>query len=471
MPSSPRPERIVIFGAGPAGLTAGYEAVRRGYEPVLLEQDGQVGGISRTVDHNGYLFDIGGHRFFTKSAEVRKIWQDILGPELLTRPRLSRIYYRNRFFHYPLKPLNALVNLGPVEAARSVLSYAAAQVRPAKEIVTFEDWVSRHFGRRLFEIFFKTYTEKVWGLSCRELRADWAAQRIKSLSLFKAVADAFGIRTGPPVTTLIEEFQYPARGPGQMWARAREIIERGGGRVRLGCRVERVGHRNGTVLAVTVRTPQGRAEVSGDHYVSSLPLRDLILALEPRPPEGVVRAAEGLRYRDFFTVGLILRKERVFPDNWIYVHSPDVRVGRIQNFKNWSPHMVPDARHTSLGLEYFCFKTDEIWSRPDRDLIDLAVAELRRLGLAGAAEVVDGTVIRSPNTYPIYDPGYRDRVAVIRGFLAGFSNLRTIGRNGLHRYNNQDHSMLTGLRAIGNIAGEGGSVWDVNADEDYHETA
>ncbi len=461
--------RVMIIGAGPAGLTAAHAAVKNGFEALVFEQDRQVGGISKTVDYKGYLFDIGGHRFFTKSDEVKKLWHEIMGPEFLTRPRLSRIYYKNRYFYYPLKPLNALYNLGPWEACRVAFSYLATQVRPSKDIVTFEDWVTKNFGKRLFQIFFKTYTEKVWGISCRELRADWAAQRIKSLSLFRAVLDSFGLMKSGRVTTLIDEFQYPRRGPGQMWAKAREIIESRGGRIELGTRVERLRHGNGRVLSALIRSSQGQDEIHGDHFLSSAPLQELILSMDPLPPERVIQAAKGLRYRDFFTVGLIIEKEHVFPDNWIYIHSPEVRVGRIQNFKNWSPFMVPDNRFTSLGLEYFCFETDEIWTRPDSDLRRLAAEELATLSLAEQSQIVDGTVIRSKKTYPVYDAAYRSHIETIKDYLSSFSNLQTMGRNGLHRYNNQDHSMLTALRAIGNVLGEGRSVWDVNADDEYHE--
>lgn len=470
MPAPSRREEVVIFGAGPAGLTAGYECVRRGLHPVIFEQDGRVGGISRTVDHNGYLFDVGGHRFFTKSAEVRKIWEDLLGSEFLDRPRLSRIYYKNRFFDYPLKPVNALANLGLAEALRIVLSYAAAQIRPAGDIRTFEDWVSRKFGRRLYQIFFKTYSEKVWGIDCREIQADWAAQRIKSLTLARAVLDSLGLAKGDKATTLIDRFQYPAKGPGQMWDKARGFIESRGGRIEMNARAVRLNHRQGRILSAIIEGPQARTEARGDYYISSLPLKDLILSLDPAPPDSVVDSALRLRYRDFFTVGLIIEKRDVFPDNWIYVHSPDVRVGRVQNFKNWSPRMVPDSGRTSLGLEYFCFETDAVWKEPDHALVDLARSEIVRLGFLEPSQVVDGIVIRSKKAYPVYDSNYRASVGAIRAYLATFANLQTIGRNGLHRYNNQDHSMLTALFAVRSILGDQNSVWDVNAEEAYHES-
>jgi protoporphyrinogen oxidase len=461
--------RTIIFGAGPAGLTAAYESTKRGLEPTVFEQDRQVGGISKTIDYKGYLLDIGGHRFFTKSEVVQRIWEDLLGSEFVIRSRLSRIYFNNKYFDYPLKPANAFLNLGLRESVRVLLSYIAGQFRSAKDIHSFEDWVSKRFGKRLFNLFFKAYTEKVWGISCREIQADWAAQRIKSLSLAKAALNSFGLAKGKSVTTLIDRFHYPNKGPGQMWDKAKEVIEGGGGRVELGARAVRFKHSGGKVLSATIESSRSRSEVRGDHFISSLPLRDLIVSMEPLPPENVVEAARGLRYRDFFTVGLIITRKDIFPDNWIYIHSPDVQVGRIQNFKNWSSQMVPEAGRTSLGLEYFCFEADEIWRRPDQDLVNLARSEIGKLGLAESSQVIDGTVIRSTKAYPIYDAGYKENVDVIRDYLSTFSNLQTIGRNGLHRYNNQDHSMLTGLCAVGNIFGERRSVWDINIDDSYHE--
>jgi protoporphyrinogen oxidase len=460
---------IIILGAGPAGLTAGYQAGKHGLHPVILEMDSDVGGISKTVSHNGYLFDIGGHRFFTKYQEVQNLWSEILGDEFLTRPRLSRIYYGNKFYYYPLKPLNALTNLGILTSAHVVLSYLYAQLRPYKNVENFEQWISNKFGRKLFNIFFKTYTEKVWGTPCSEIQADWAAQRIKGLSLGKAIMNSLGFLKRGQVTTLIDEFQYPRKGPGQMWNRAKELIEEAGGSVRLNSRVIRVDLEDERVVSVRVDNNGRTEEISGDFFLSTLPLRELVRAIHPRVPGKVREAAEGLKYRDFFTVGLIIDKPDIIPDNWIYIHSPDVQVGRIQNFKNWSPDMVPDPTTTSLGLEYFCFDTDEIWQRDDKDLIALAAEEVEKLHFASREQVRDGIVIRSPKTYPVYDEGYAGRVEVIRDYLSGIENLQTMGRNGLHRYNNQDHSMLSALYAVRNILGEDLDVWEINIDEEYHE--
>ncbi len=461
--------QIIILGAGPAGLTAGYEAGKRGLHPIILEMDSEVGGISKTISHKGYLFDIGGHRFFTKYEEVQNLWDEILGDEFLTRPRLSRIYYNNKFYAYPLKPLNALTNLGIFTSAHVVLSYLFAQLRPYKDVENFEQWVSNKFGRKLFDIFFKSYTEKVWGTPCSDIQADWAAQRIKGLSLGKAIMNSLGFLKRGQITTLIDEFRYPRRGPGQMWNRAKELIEESRGSVRLNSRVVQIDLEGDRVASVRVESDGRTEEVRGEQFLSTLPLRELVQILNPHAPDVVREAAEGLKYRDFFTVGLIIDKPDIIPDNWIYIHSPDVKVGRIQNFKNWSPDMVPDPTTTSLGLEYFCFDTDEIWNRDDRDLIALAAVEVEKLRFASREQVRDGIVIRSPKTYPVYDRGYAERVEVIRDYLSGITNLQTMGRNGLHRYNNQDHSMLSALYAVRNLLGEDLNVWDINIDEEYHE--
>jgi len=462
--------KVVIFGAGPAGLTAAYEACKNRFEPIVFEKDKDVGGISKTINYKNYLFDIGGHRFFTKYDEVKRIWNEILGGDFLTRPRLSRIYYNNKFFYYPLKPLNALTNLGLANSFLVVMSYFYSQLNPYRDVTNFEQWVSNKFGKRLFTIFFKTYTEKVWGISCQEIQADWAAQRIKSLSLGKAMLNSLGFLGKDRFTTLIDEFQYPRKGPGQMWNRAKELVEKRGGKVHLKSQVFQLNRKGNKIISALVRTNSSLEETNGDHFLSTLPLRELILAIKPAAPNDVLDAAQKLRYRDFFTVSLVIDKPSIFPDNWIYIHSPEVRVGRIQNFKNWSPEMVPNPRTTTLGLEYFCFESDEIWKRGDSRLIKLGIEEVDKLKFAAREEVIDGMVIRSPKTYPIYDEGYKEKIELIKNYLSGIENLQTMGRNGLHRYNNQDHSMLSAIAAVRNILGEKHSVWDINVDDEYHET-
>ena len=468
--------RTVIAGAGPAGLTAAYELTCHEHACVVLESDPHlVGGISRTDNYKGYRFDIGGHRFFSKSPEVNTLWRAVLGDQLIIRRRMSRIYYNRRFFHYPLRPADALSKLGPACTIRIMLSYLKARLRPIRPERSFEDWTVNRFGRALFEMFFKTYTEKVWGMSTKEISADWAAQRIKGLSLARAAWDAlFGKRArgkGEVIKTLIDNFQYPRLGPGQMWEGMRDLIHRGGNAVHQDRRVVRIEHDDAAVTAFVAEDARGqRAVYRADHFVSTLPIRSLIRAMDPPAPPEVVLAAEALRYRDFLTVVLILDRAETFPDNWIYIHEPDVRVGRIQNFKNWSPDLVPDPSRSSLGLEYFCFQDDELWRRPDDELIAIGRREIEAIGLARAADVVDGCVVRMPKAYPVYDDAYKDHLAVIRAWLKPLANLELAGRNGMHKYNNQDHSMMTALLAARNILGLGRyDTWKVNTDAQYHE--
>jgi protoporphyrinogen oxidase len=466
--------QTVIIGAGPAGLTAANELAKLGIKSIVLEAGEEVGGLSQTVCYRGYRFDIGGHRFFSKVPLINQLWREILGEGLLERPRMSRIFYRDRFFDYPLKPANSLAGLGPTEAMLVALSYAKARLFPHREEANFEQWVTNRFGRRLYEIFFKTYTEKVWGIPCSEISADWAAQRIKNLSLHEAVRNALlGLghtSDGRVITSLIDSFLYPRFGPGMMWERCRQLLAECGVETRRGVTVERIRHQGGRVHSVVVRTREGHAaEIEAGNVISTMALRELVHALDPEPPAEVLAAAEQLRYRDFLTVVLIARRESVFPDNWIYIHSPKVKVGRIQNYKNWSPEMVPDSSRTSLGLEYFVWNNSEMWNRTDEELIDLGTSECARIGLIRPGEIEDGTVVRMKKAYPIYEHGYQDRLALIRGYLDTIANLQTIGRNGLHRYNNQDHSMLTGIYAARNIAGDRLDVWAVNTEQDYHE--
>jgi len=471
--SSPTP--VIIIGAGPAGLTAAYELEKRGCKSIILEAGNDVGGISKTVSYKSYRFDIGGHRFFSKSPYVNQLWREILGDDFLERPRLSRIYYRGRFFDYPLKALNALSGLGSFEAFRVMLSYAKSQALPHRRDKNFEDWVSNRFGYRLYKIFFKTYTEKVWGIPCNQISADWATQRIKNLSLKQALLNALlpngKTADGEVITTLIEKFHYPRQGPGMMWERCKAILEETGNPTQHGEYVFKVCHENHRVTCILSRNAAGEIkEYNGDHFISSMPLRTLMKSLEPSPPDDILHAASDLRYRDYLTVVLIINRENVFPDNWIYIHSPEVKMGRIQNYKNWSADMVPDQQRTSLGLEYFLWEKDEEWRWSDERLIELGVRECAKLGLIRPEEVADGTVVRMKKAYPVYDHFYHDSVSKLRDYLAHFKNLQTIGRNGLHRYNNQDHSMLTGVYAAHNVVGNSLDVWSVNTEKEYHES-
>ena len=458
---------VIVIGAGPAGLGAAWELAKQGCDPLVLEAGDKVGGLARTETHKGNRFDIGGHRFYTRNARITALWREMLGRDLLTVKRLSRICYKGRFLKYPLESLDTFANLGPLESALIILSYLKARLVPSAPEETFEQWVTNRFGRRLYLTFFKGYTEKVWGLPCDAIRADWAAQRMGGLSVAAAVTNAvFG--TGG-ARTLAAEFLYPVLGPGMMWERFAEGVETNGGRVRLRAEVVRINHESGRVRSVTVADGDEPFDLSGDSFISSMPLCDLVMRMAPRPPADVVNAAVNLRYRDFILVALVVNGSRLFPDNWIYVHDARVRVARIQNFRNWSAAMVADAGKTCLGMEYFCSEGDELWNMGDFRLVQLAAGELDATGLASRRDVEDGVVIRERKAYPVYDGSYRDKVSVIRRYLSSFSNLQTVGRNGMHRYNNQDHSMLAGMLAAGNVLGGKHDIWDINADRSYGE--
>ena len=463
----------VIVGAGPAGLTAAYLLASRGRHVRVVEQDNQVGGIARTAQYKGFRFDIGGHRFFTKVTAVTELWRAMLGPEFLKRPRLSRIYYGKKFFDYPLKPMNALFGLGVWNGALIGCSYLWSHLRPIRPEVSVEDWVTNRFGRRLYRMFFKTYTEKVWGIPCDKITAQWAAQRIKDLSLWTAVTSMlfgrFKRKGARQIKTLIDEFEYPRYGPGMMWEKFHVEVERLGGRVELNTAVRRIIHENRTITAVELEHRGTIERVPASAVLSTMPLRHLVHALSPAAPQEVRDAADRLKYRDFVTVALILDVPETFPDNWIYVHDEQVKLGRVQNFKNWSPDMVPDPKMSCLGLEYFCFEGDGLWTMADADLIALGTREMAEIGLIDPSTVVDGTVVRMPKAYPVYDEGFEQALEVIRRYLDGFANLQVAGRNGMHKYNNQDHSMVTAMLSVQNLLGERHDVWAVNAEDEYHE--
>lgn len=467
-------DQVVIIGAGPAGLSAAYELVRKSNKRVLvLESDEQqVGGLARTCTYHGFRFDLGGHRFYTKNKEVEALWTEWLGDDFLTRQRLSRIYFDGKFFDYPIRLSNVMRNLGFRQSLQILLSYALRRIKPRRPELSFQDWVANRFGDRLFDMFFKAYTEKVWGVSCQQLSADWATQRIQNLSIPGILASSLGILRENAVKTLIKSFHYPKLGPGMMWERVQKIVEGNDGKVLLGKKVVQIRHNNGFVQEVTTQDAYGRNDsFSGTHFISSMPLRSLILNLDPPAPPDVQASARSLNYRDFLVVVLIIEAADLFPDNWIYIHDPQVRVGRIQNFRNWSPHLIPEGCSlTSLGLEYFCTEGDDLWQEDDIHLLRRGEQELRQIGLLREQRVVDGTVMRVYKAYPIYGEDYKKHITIIRDYLAKHAiNLQVIGRNGMHRYNNQDHAVLTGLLAARNVIDSDFDVWKVNVDAVYLE--
>lgn len=477
------PLSVVIIGAGPAGLTAGYCLLQQAptAQVTVLEADPEyVGGIARTVNYKGFRFDIGGHRFFSKSKRVEDFWSEILPNDMLDRPRSSRIFYRGQLFSYPLKAFEALFKLGIFEAARCMGSYAKARMFPIPDVRSFEDWVTNMFGQRLYTIFFKTYTEKVWGMDCKDISADFAAQRIKGLSMATAIKHALFPAKKPKdrkdtVKTLIDTFRYPRLGPGMMWEVCAEKIEAMGGKVLKDKSVNRCtwDEKTKTWNVTAVSSDGTETQFTAGHLISSAALHDLGKAIEPKPSSASLNAADSLKYRDFLTVVLVMKERNIFSDNWIYIHEPGVNVGRIQNFKSWSPELVPDPELACYGLEYFCFEGDGLWASSDEELIKLGAAELEKLGLAKSADVIDGCVVRQIKAYPVYDDSYTEHQATIREeFEQQFPTLHMVGRNGMHKYNNQDHAMMTAMLTVENIiAGRRiHDVWQVNQDAEYHES-
>jgi protoporphyrinogen oxidase len=472
-------KHIAIIGAGPAGLTAAYLLAKENISVTVFEADPQyVGGIARTGSYKGYCYDIGGHRFFSKSQEIEALWAEMLPNDMLVRERSSRIFYNKHYFSYPLKALDALRKLGIIESIHCVLSYLKARVFPIANPKSFSDWVTNHFGKRLYSIFFKTYTEKVWGMSCDNISADWAAQRIKGLSLKSAILNAFfpQKKNKKVIKTLIDSFRYPRKGPGMLWEACADKIKQGGGEVLLGCKVKQLEFdAKLNEWRVSYQDINGQLHnMNATQVISSAPLKELVLDyLSPPLPSQVLSAANQLQYRDFMIVVLILKESLSFSDNWIYIHDPHVDVGRIQNFKSWSPEMVPDPTMSCYGMEYFCFSDDQLWSACDPDLIKKASLELISLGLAKQEDIVDGYVVRQSKAYPVYDHYYQDHVETIRRDLEDrFPALYLVGRNGMHKYNNQDHAMMTAILTVKNILANKRcyDVWCVNQDAEYIES-
>lgn len=515
--------RAVIIGAGPAGLTAAYELLTRtSIKPVILEQSPRFGGIATTINYKGNRIDIGGHRFFSKSDRVMNWWLERMPVEagaaeeqtityhnqhrpvavqpsapdpehtdlvMLVRNRLSRIYFLRTFFSYPVSlSVDTVSKLGLWRTLRIGLSYMRRALFPLRSEENLEQFFINRFGEELYRTFFKSYTEKVWGVDCRNISAEWGAQRIKGLSVLRTLSHAVKKALGAPVgdiaqktteTSLIERFLYPKLGPGQMWEEVARQVVALGGEIHLNCTVDALHVSGQRLTSVEARTASGeRLVLEGDYVFSTMPVKDLVRALDTDVPADIRTIAEGLMYRDFLTVGVLAQRmkvagsERFVRDNWIYIQEPDVLMGRLQVFNNWSPYMVADPATVWLGLEYFCNEGDELWRKSDAEIKALAVEELDKIGLVERASVLDSTVIRMPKTYPAYFGTY-DRFDAVRLYLEHFSNLFLIGRNGMHRYNNQDHSMLTAMIAVDNIV-EGrtdkSNLWSVNTEQEYHES-
>lgn len=455
-------KHAIIIGAGPSGLTAGIELLKtKKFSVHVLERDAMLGGLARTYEYKGCRYDIGPHHFITSSDWVTKWWDELMSDDFHPHNRFTRIYYNNHFFNYPLDPVNVIRGLSLFECVRCVLSYVKSRFFPIKKVKTFQDWVSNKFGYRLFSIFFKTYTEKVWGIKCDEISSDWAAQRIKGFSLSQAIFYAFfgrWFKKNAP-RTLADKFHYPSKGSGTLWERAASRLEAyDGGAITINQEVVSIEHKDNRITAVYVKdtslidpSAQKIECIKGDYYLSSMPLQTLILALDKPAPEEVIAAARGLQYRGLITVNLIINKTAICPDHWLYIHEKKVKMGRIGNMNNFSLKMVDNPEHTALSLEYFSFVNDEFWRLSDEQLLKLGAEELEKIGLLKKTDVIDGMVIKTAEAYPLYDANYQQHLSVVLDYLAGFENLQLMGRNGMHRYNNMDIAMLSAKSAVDKI--------------------
>jgi protoporphyrinogen oxidase len=466
-------KKVVIIGAGPAGLTAGFEFADKKIDCTVIEKLNLVGGLSRTEIYKGNRFDVGGHRFWTKIDYVNNFWNMTLGKDFMKRPRLSRIYYKNKFFHYPIKPFDVLKKLGPIETTLIMADYIRYKVSPLKDESSFRNYVINRFGKRLYRTFFKNYTEKLWGVPGEKISSDWAEQRIKGLSITNMIKTFLAGNSGGKIKTLITEFNYPKMGPGMLWEKVAANIKKRGGKVVLNSEVIeiRVDSKKKLIKSVVIKKKNGKkSEIKGTHFLFSSPLSHTVRMMSTTIPKKVMKAADKLNHRGFITVGLIVNKNFIFPDNWIYVHSPEVMIGRVQNYKNWSPYMVKDKNKTSVGVEYFSTKGDKLWRKSDSELIELAKREMETIGLIDSKDVEDGFVVKVANAYPVYHAGYEKDIDTLREFTGQFNNMFFIGRSGMHRYNNMDHSMLTAKFTADNIIfGADHDPWSVNTEKSYLE--
>lgn len=466
-------EPIYILGAGPAGLAAAYTLTQQGYPVVVVERDAQVGGLAKSIEYKGFILDYGPHRFYTKLAPVLKLWNGVLGDEQVAVNRLTRIYYGGKYFSYPLKARQVLVALGLSESFQILLSYLWARLFPKRETNNFAEWVTDKFGKRLFEIFFKGYTEKLWGISCTEISTDWASQRIKGLSLSKAIRNALLGNDGK-VKNLIDQFQFPRLGSGQLYEKISDYLHQHHQSILLNTEVVQLHQNELAVTHVTLRNRITKEEttVSCSGVISSIPITHLVQQIQSPPPQKVIQAAKSLKFRNTILVYLIVEGGDLFPDNWLYINDPKVQVGRVTNFANWSPEMLPNSHQTPLCCEYWCNYNDDLWQCPEDELRLLAEQELRKIGLLKNQTVSDGFVLRLPRTYPVYAGDYKTALATLQQYLEQFKNLQLVGRYGAFKYNNQDHSLLMGILAAENVLTPAKhDLWAVNSDSEYVEEA
>ena len=467
-------KEITIVGAGPAGLGVAIELQKNNITDILIiDMHSKPGGLSRTEVFDNNRFDIGPHRFFTKNKEINELWHEILGNDFKPVKRFTRIYYNNKYFNYPLKPFNALKNLGFFESYHAIISYIFSQVKVSNnEIVSFEDWVCRHFGEKLYKTFFKNYTEKVWGIECKNIGADWAAQRIKDLNLYKAMIDALNpTKHNKSVKTLVEEFDYPVYGAGMMYEKMSDRINKQGGEILFNTIVKKVNIKDNKILSVFVNNNEKEFEIPVETLFSSMPLTKFIESIKPKVKKNILTATRELFFRDHITVNLIIDNNKLFKDQWIYIHSREVKMGRLANYNNFSSCMPGNKKKSVVSVEYFVFKNDDIWNMPDKDIIELAKEELNYMNLVNRKLVKSGFVIRETESYPTYFIGFEKYYKIVSDFVSNISNLQCIGRGGMYKYNNQDHSLYTGLLAAKNYCGADYNIWNVNIDAEYHENA
>lgn len=460
-------KKIAVIGAGPAGITAAYQLTKAGFEVHVYESSDRVGGLSKTIELWNQKVDLGPHRFFSNDSKVNKVWLEVVGKDYKMVDRLTRIYYKKKFYFYPLKPFDALFKLGIGTAFICVMSYFKQRIAPTKQDGSFETWVIGRFGYRLYSIFFKTYSEKLWGISCKELDEDFAAQRIKKLSLFEAVKNAIFKSKKNKHKTLVDQFAYPIGGTGMVYERMKEFVEKNGGQVYLNTPIEKVISANNT--ATSIQKKNGEI-IAYDHMISSMPITLLVKNLSDVPQQ-VIEANSNLKFRNTILVYLKLEGQNIFPDNWLYVHATDLEMGRVTNFSNWVPEINNNEKSTIVALEYWSYDEDLIWKKSDQELIDLASSEMAKTGLINGIKVSAGHVVKIPKCYPVYQRGYKAPLQIVENYLSGVRNLSVIGRYGAFKYNNQDHSILMGVMAAENIAsGANHNLWSINTDyEEYQE--